>query len=103
MQTATKASSLGLALMVIAAAIHFHDFGVALRAIGIIGFGFLTVPVAAHMIGRAAYFIGEPLWEGTIIDELQGRYDPDTHELASPARLKRTPDVSEGAGPTAGE
>ena len=31
--------------------------------------------MAAHMIGRAAYFVGVPLWEETIVDELQGHYD----------------------------
>ena len=33
------------------------------------------------MIGRAAYFDGVPLWKGTKIDELKGKYDEDTHEL----------------------
>jgi multicomponent Na+:H+ antiporter subunit G len=83
LQTATKAASLGLGCAVVAAAFHFGDFGVAARALAIMFFGFLTVPIAAHMIGRAAYFTGEPLWEGTIMDELRGRYDIRTHELHS--------------------
>jgi multicomponent Na+:H+ antiporter subunit G len=33
----------------------------------------LTAPVAAHMIARAAYSVGTPLWEGTIADELRGQ------------------------------
>jgi hypothetical protein len=30
----------------------------------------LTVPAAAHMIGRAAYFIRVPLWTESMVDEL---------------------------------
>lgn len=83
MQTATKASSLGLGSVIVAVAIHFGDPLVVVRAVMIIAFGFITVPIAAHMIGRAAYFVGEPLWEGTIIDEMRGQYDHLTHELRS--------------------
>jgi len=35
------------------------------------------------MIGRAAYLMGVTPWKGTMRDELEGRYDPDTHNLAS--------------------
>jgi multicomponent Na+:H+ antiporter subunit G len=46
-------------------------------------FFLLTAPVAAHMIGRAAYFVGVPLWSGTITDELRGHYDMKTHRLSA--------------------
>lgn len=83
-QAAAKASSLGAGLMVMALAVYFGDFGVTVRALLIIAFLLLTVPVAGHVLGRAAYFIGVPLWEHTIVDELKGRYDTETHELDSP-------------------
>ncbi|NLG74109.1 MAG: monovalent cation/H(+) antiporter subunit G [Chloroflexi bacterium] len=83
-QAAAKASSLGSGLMVMALAVYFSDFGVTVRALLILAFLFLTVPVSGHVLGRAAYFIGVPLWEHTIIDELKGRYDTETHELGSP-------------------
>jgi multicomponent Na+:H+ antiporter subunit G len=54
-----------------------------MRAFLTIGFFFLTAPVAAHMIGRAAYLIGVPLWKGTIVDELSGHYDRRTNDLTS--------------------
>jgi multicomponent Na+:H+ antiporter subunit G len=38
------------------------------------------------MIGRAAYFVGVPLWPGTITDELKGQYDMRTHALRSSDR-----------------
>ena len=35
------------------------------------------------MIARSAYFTGTPLWKGTIVDELAGMYNKETHELES--------------------
>jgi multicomponent Na+:H+ antiporter subunit G len=29
----------------------------------------LTTPVAAHVIARAAYRTGVPLWKGSVVDE----------------------------------
>ena len=81
MQTATKAATLGIGCVLLAVAVYMNDFGVAIRAVSTIVFFFLTAPVAAHMIARAAYFIGVPLWRGTIVDELRGHYDRRTHGL----------------------
>ncbi len=83
MQTATKASTLGIGCLLLAVAVHFSQLSIITRALATIAFVFLTAPVAAHMIGRAAYFVGVPLWEGTVCDELRGRYDVATHALAS--------------------
>lgn len=83
MQSTTKASTLGIGCMFAAAAVHFGTLEVAIRALAVIIFVFLTQPIGAHMISRAAYFVGVPLWEGTRRDELRGRYDPRTHVLES--------------------
>jgi multicomponent Na+:H+ antiporter subunit G len=83
MQPATKAATLGVASMLLAVAVHFATIGVTTRALAAIAFFLLTAPVTAHLIGRAAYFIGEPLWKGTVIDELRGKYDPITHQCHS--------------------
>jgi multicomponent Na+:H+ antiporter subunit G len=62
--------------MLLAAAFSFADSGAAVRAAAAIGFLLLTAPVAAHLIGRAAYMTGQVrLWEGTRIDELRGLHD----------------------------
>lgn len=82
MQTAAKGATLGISCILIAVALGMDDFGVAVRALLAVAFFFLTAPVAAHMIGRAAYFVGVPLWRGTIVDELKGHYDKRTHILA---------------------
>ena len=83
MHAATKTSTLGAGSLFLAVAVYFGELGIVTRALLVIAFIFLTIPVSAHMIARAAYFIGEPLWEGTIVDELRGAYNPETHELAS--------------------
>lgn len=78
-----KASTLGVGLLLICAAVMFPDVSVTTKAIAIIFFLIITAPIGAHMIGRAAYFTGTPLWKGTIIDELAGMYNDETHELES--------------------
>ena len=75
MHASTKAGTLGCGLILVAVAIHFADGGTITRAIAAIVFIVLTAPIAAHMIGRAAYRTGVPLWKGTIIDELAGSED----------------------------
>jgi multicomponent Na+:H+ antiporter subunit G len=84
MSATSKSATLGAACVLLAAAVHFNDFGITTRAVATIAFLFLTAPVAAHRIGRAAYFLGVPLWEGTTRDDLRGRYDEKTHLLFDP-------------------
>jgi multicomponent Na+:H+ antiporter subunit G len=97
MQASSKSSTLGVACMLLAVAIYFGTLGVTTRALLVIVFFFLTMPVAAHMIARAAYFNGIPLWKNTVVDELRGSYDPRTHTLKSHAHLSE--DATESTGP----
>lgn len=83
MSAATKAATFGVGFILLGTAIHFWDLGIISRAVIIISFLLLTAPIAAHMIGRAAYFDGVPLWKGTKHDELKGKYDEKTHTLES--------------------
>jgi len=71
MSVTTKAATLGVMLTLIATALTLGDLGVTSRAAGASIFLLLTAPVAAHMVGRAAYRAGVPLWEGTAVDELR--------------------------------
>jgi multicomponent Na+:H+ antiporter subunit G len=84
MQASTKAASLGSGLILLAAAVHFAELSVIVRALLAIAFIFLTAPISAHMISRAAYFMGVGLWERNVVDELEGRYDYARHQLDSP-------------------
>lgn len=83
MHASTKSGALGTSLIMIAVALYFLDTAVTARVLAIIAFIILTAPVAAHVIGRAGYFVGVPLWEGTIKDDLKKNYDPHTHHLSS--------------------
>ncbi|MCA9063005.1 MAG: monovalent cation/H(+) antiporter subunit G [Planctomycetaceae bacterium] len=69
MHGSTKCATLGVGCTVLAVAIQFADMETTTAAILIVGFLFLTAPVAAHMIGRAAYRHQVPRWTGTVIDE----------------------------------
>lgn len=83
MSTTTKSATMGVSFVLLASAIHFGENGNSGRDLATIAFVFLTAPVAAHMIGRAAYFDGVPLWHGTKVDELRGRYDHHKGTLVS--------------------
>lgn len=83
MHASTKAGAMGAMLIMAGVALHFGDSAVAARAVAFIVFILLTAPIAAHVLGRAGYFTGVKLWQGTIKDELRERYDPDTHTLES--------------------
>ena len=80
MHAATKAGTLGVGFLLIALLIDAGDLGVASRALAVLVFLLITAPVAAHLIGRAAYFDGVELWEETLQDELRDRYDQQTHD-----------------------
>ena len=53
-----------------------------------LGFLLMTMPIATHRIARAGYLSEARQEEGTVMDELKGKYDPKTCALASPRRLK---------------
>ena len=82
LQVASKASSLGIALLMLGVAAHFGELSVTVRSWVVVMFLFLTAPVAAHVIGRAAYLTGVPLAASTGVDELAGAYDADSGRLA---------------------
>lgn len=85
MHASTKAGAMGAMLIMAAAALSFMEWLAFARGLAIVLFIILTAPIAAHVIGRAGYFVGVPLWHGTIKDELRDRYDVDTHTLRSAA------------------
>lgn len=82
MAATSKVATLGAACSMLALAVFFIDLGIIARSILTVVFLFMTAPIAAHIIGRAAYITGAQLWEGTVLDELEGRYDQRTHHLA---------------------
>jgi len=79
MSASTIAATFGVSSMLIAVAVHFGTIGMAFHVIGVIIFLILTVPVGAHMMGRASHIIGLPKWDKMVKDDLQGKYNPKTH------------------------
>jgi multicomponent Na+:H+ antiporter subunit G len=69
MQAASKASTLGLACLLIGTAIELGDSASAARAVSIAAFVMLTTPVASHVVARAAALSDVPLWSGTVLDD----------------------------------
>jgi multicomponent Na+:H+ antiporter subunit G len=70
---ASKASTLGVSALLTGTALYFGDAPTLFRVGAILLFIALTVPVGGHMIGRAGYVSGSPLWKGSICDELRDR------------------------------
>jgi multicomponent Na+:H+ antiporter subunit G len=79
----TKAATLGIGLLLIGAAIYFNDISITTRVLAIIFFILLTAPVGAHLIGRSSYFTGVKMWDKSVRDDLEGKYQKRSHELKS--------------------
>jgi len=65
----TKASTLGLTLIALSLILHFMSIDLAFRLLLLIFLIMLTSPIAAHLIGRAAYKTNVKLWRKSVIDE----------------------------------
>lgn len=81
MHGAAKSTTLGVTFILLAVAVHFGTAAAITKVILVILFFFITAPVGAHMLARAAYFRGVNLWNGTVLDELAARYDPESHKI----------------------
>lgn len=79
----TKAATLGMGLVLAAAAVFFAETGVTTRVLAIVFFIFLTAPIGAHLIGRASYLTGVRRWKGTHTDKLAGKYNRRSNRLDS--------------------
>ena len=83
MHSASKAGSLGLGCILVGVALSYPTLIVIAKCVMVLLFIFLTTPIAAHMIGRAAYLLNVPFWKGTVANELKGRYSADRKTLRS--------------------
>lgn len=71
MHAATKPATLGLLLVVLGGVLVMEDTGNSAKLLLVAAFQFLTAPVAAHMIGRAAYRSGTGALDELVVDELK--------------------------------
>ncbi len=78
MHATTKAGTLGAGLILLAVAVTYAEVAIISMVVATIIFIILTAPVAAHMIGRSAYYVGIKLWKGTVVDELDSAYKEGT-------------------------
>lgn len=81
MHAGSKAGTLGAGLMLLGMAAELGAADVYVRAGLAVLFLLFTAPVAAHVVGRAAYRGGVGLWESTSLDEMA---DPPDHETEAP-------------------
>lgn len=70
MAAVSKASTLGLVLILGSVALMQRELEPVLKILFIVVFTFLTAPVASHLIGRAAYRKGTPLFHRTQRNDL---------------------------------
>lgn len=78
MHAATKPATLGLVLVAAAAVLQVDDAGDVAKLALVVVLQFLTAPVGAHLVGRAAHEAGTEVAPGTVLDELaaaRGRGD----------------------------
>lgn len=67
---ATKPSALGLLLVALSTAFFVTEGGSSIKLLLVVVLQFLTLPAAAHMVGRAAYHSGIELTDRMTVDEL---------------------------------
>lgn len=71
MSASSKASTLGFSLIIMGAIFFFGDYGITFRMLATILIIFITAPIAANLIGKAAYKSGSKLWHKSKTDELK--------------------------------
>lgn len=81
--TTGKAGTLGIVGVLLGVGLFYITTPpVVFKMLTLIGFFFLTAPVAAHMLDRAAFLSGVKPMAGTEPNDLKGRYDPETRRLS---------------------
>lgn len=76
MHASTKALTFGLVLVVLGASLRVATAVPVSKLLLVAVFQLLTAPIAAHMVGRAAYRSGTELSPRTQVDELAGDGNP---------------------------
>jgi len=85
LHAATKPQILGLVFIVVAIALTARSWTTLLALVPVLLFQMLTAPIAAHMVGRAAYRTDNFRRDLSIVDDLEEAIDRATKELAEQA------------------
>lgn len=84
MSVVTKASTVGLALLLTGIGIYFDTLDIIIKVIAIAVFIVLSSPISSHIIVKAASFIRVPFWDKTdLSDYLKAEETPDDPKKAS--------------------
>jgi multicomponent Na+:H+ antiporter subunit G len=70
LHAASKAATLGVAILAMAVVFHFDDWSIGFRAIAFGLVLFLTAPISAHLIARAAFVIKTDV-ATSVVDETE--------------------------------
>ncbi|MGH9250298.1 MAG: monovalent cation/H(+) antiporter subunit G [Acidimicrobiales bacterium] len=77
MHAATKPQTLGLLFVLLGVGLRLRDAGVIGMLVVVAALQLLTTPVAAHMVGRAAYRTGQVRTDLLVTDDLTAALEPD--------------------------
>lgn len=81
---AGKAGTLGIIGVILGVGVYYiTNVTIVIKMAALIAFFFLTAPVAAHMLDRAAFLTGVKPMAGTTPNDLEGAYDRKTRRLAA--------------------
>ncbi|WP_082145206.1 monovalent cation/H(+) antiporter subunit G [Microvirga massiliensis] len=75
MHAATKAGVVGCGLVLIGVGFAYPSPVIWMKIAIAIVFLLLTTPVTGHLLARAGYVAGVPLWGGTLRDQLEGELE----------------------------
>ncbi|MEN5081775.1 monovalent cation/H(+) antiporter subunit G [Bosea sp. TWI1241] len=96
MHAATEAGVAGCGLILIGVAFAYPSLEIWVKVVLGVGFLLVTTPIAGHLLARAGYVGGVPLWTGTSGDELAGALQRGSFDQPS-ARSARRPGSPEAA------
>ncbi len=101
MHAATKSGVVGCGLILLSVALVDGGVGTAVKVTIAILFLLLTTPVAGHLLGRAAYVSGAPLWRGTLANQLEpilprGQFGPSRSRRSAVATSSTDVGSAEG-------
>ena len=83
MHAATKPATLGLLLVMLGAVLQIHSPDNRAKLLLVAVLQFVTAPVAAHMVGRAAYRSGAGALDDLVVDDLR---EPTRREVPAPTQ-----------------
>ncbi len=89
MHAATKAGVAGCGLLLVGVAFAEPSAGTWIKVAIAIAFLLLTQPIAGHLLARAGYVAGVPLWGGTREDQLEGELQRGDFDHPASAAFRR--------------